>query len=632
MIVRMSKLEIAGPKELLLDVLEVIREQGAFQPEEAGVAGDGQRAQLSDDRTVVQRLFLENMRLQTGEIISLLPPLETRESWLDPLTILDTIAATATRHLTTCRELAKRFETLRRDLDELERYDMLLSAIDRLIEDRDVRSGLEFIGITLRDASFVERLRDVLAYLVDGECTLTTAVAADGTLIGLIATPPSRSMAIKKALSDEQLPEFPFPESLNNLSLPERISFVENRLATTRLGMAEIEAEQERFARRWLAFYRRIDQWLAERIALLTVTGSVHKTGMCFLIHGWALTDATAPLTERLNEKFGGRVAVEQRAILEQDLEKVPVALSNPPYFRPFELFTRLLPLPRYSSRDPTPFIAIFFPLFFGMMLGDAGHGLVLLAASLLLLWRRPQGATGDAARILLISSSYAVLFGILFGEFFGEAGGRLLHLTPLLPERSRAVMPMLIFSLALGASHVVFGLLLGVITAVKRRKRGEAAVRIITIALIACLAYLATSQLFPSPWLLTRPILLLTGLLLPLLVLSGGLLAPLEMIKTVGNIISYARIMAIGLSSALLANAANHLAGLSGDLILGTLAAIVLHAVAIVLGLFAPAIHALRLHFVEFFSKFIEPGGKRFEPLHKQAQTTKEGHVWKRF
>jgi len=85
-----------------------------------------------------------------------------------------------------------------------------------------------------------------------------------------------------------------------------------------------------------------------------------------------------------------------------------------------------------------------------------------------------------------------------------------------------------------------------------------------------------------------------------------------------VGNIISYARIMAIGLSSALLANAANQMAGLSGNLILGTLAAITLHAVAIVLGLFAPAIHALRLHLVEFFSKFIEPGGKRFNPLHK--------------
>jgi V/A-type H+-transporting ATPase subunit I len=110
----------------------------------------------------------------------------------------------------------------------------------------------------------------------------------------------------------------------------------------------------------------------------------------------------------------------------------------------------------------------------------------------------------------------------------------------------------------------------------------------------------------------------ILTALLLPLLILSGGLLAPLEMIKTIGNIISYARIMAIGLSSAMLANAANQLAGLTGDLLLGTLAAVAMHSVALLLGLFAPAIHGLRLHFVEFFSKFVEPGGRRFEPLHR--------------
>ncbi|CAH2032131.1 V-type ATP synthase subunit I [Trichlorobacter ammonificans] len=614
MIVSMSRLEVAGPRELLLEVLELIREQGIFQieEEETGVSA-------ADERVVAERLFLENLRRRTGEIIALLPSPDVTASRLDPLTVLDTIAVTVTQHLDFCRNLEERRQTLRREEEELARYEHLLTAIDRLISDRQDHDGLEFIGITLRDPSWVERLREALTLLVDGEYTLTTTRAGDGTLIGLIAAPPSRSAVIRKALNNEQLPELPLPESVGHLPLPQRIARLQERLAELRGLLAAVDGEREQFARRWLAFYRRIDHWLAQRLALLAATGSVRRTGMCFVIHGWALSERSEALATALNSRFGGRVVLERRDILEHDLDKVPVALRNPPYIRPFELFTRLLPLPRYSSWDPTPFIAVFFPLFFGMMLGDAGHGLVLLLAALWLRRRRPTGAVGDGARILLVSSSYAILFGMLFGEFFGEAGGRLLHLTPLLPERSTAVLPMLVFSLALGGCHMLLGMLLGVISALRHHQRSEAVARVAGISLIACLAMLAVSRLYPSPWLLSRPILLLIGLLLPLLVLSGGLLAPLEMVKTIGNIVSYARIMAIGLSSALLANAANHLAGLSGNLVLGALAAIALHGVAILLGLFAPAIHGLRLHFVEFLGTFVEPGGRRFEPLRKE-------------
>ena len=106
--------------------------------------------------------------------------------------------------------------------------------------------------------------------------------------------------------------------------------------------------------------------------------------------------------------------------------------------------------------------------------------------------------------------------------------------------------------------------------------------------------------------------------ILTPFLFFTGGMLAPLELLKSIGNIVSYARIMAIGLTSVLLAFVANNLAGMMGDVVIGIIVGGLLHAVNLVLGVFAPAIHSLRLHYVEFFSKFLEQGGRKFEPLRK--------------
>ena len=624
MIARMSKLEIAGPKDRLYDVLEVVREEGVFQPEPESGHFVAPRRQgdvhglIPDERMVAERLFMENLRRLTSEIVELLPAVQTRESQLDPVPLLDTIAAVAERHLDICRNFDTQRTALQREMVELERCALLLGTIEELAGGVELHDSLEIIGVVLRDAGHVDHLREGLTRLTGGDFTLSSTIASDGTLIGLITSPTDSSQRIRQVLNEEQFPELHFPAALRDLPFPERIRLAQVRIAAAHRELDEVESRREVFARRWLPFYRRIDQWLAERLALFVASSVVQETGMCFVILGWAPSTATAALAQRLNDRFGGEVAVEELQIMEQDLERVPVALKNPPYFRPFELFTRLLPLPRYASCDPTPFIGIFFPIFFGMMLGDAGHGMVLIVVALLMMRRWRSGTVADAARILFISAGYAVLFGILFGEFFGEAGGRLLHIRAVMPERSSAIMPLLVFSIALGTCHVLLGLFIGLVTALRRHERREAAGRIVTICLLLCLALLAASLVAPSPWLMTRPFLVAAGILIPFLILSGGFLAPLELIKQIGNIVSYARIMAIGLSSALLANVANHLAGLSGDVILGAAAAIVLHAVAIVLGTFAPAIHALRLHFVEFFGKFFEPGGRRFEPLHK--------------
>ena len=116
----------------------------------------------------------------------------------------------------------------------------------------------------------------------------------------------------------------------------------------------------------------------------------------------------------------------------------------------------------------------------------------------------------------------------------------------------------------------------------------------------------------------LSRPVVIVILFLTPLLFVTGGMLAPLEFLKNIGNIISYVRIMAIGLTSVLLAFVANNLGGLTGDIVTGTLVAGMIHLLNIILGVFSPTIHSLRLHYVEFFSKFMEHGGRRFEPLKK--------------
>jgi len=107
-------------------------------------------------------------------------------------------------------------------------------------------------------------------------------------------------------------------------------------------------------------------------------------------------------------------------------------------------------------------------------------------------------------------------------------------------------------------------------------------------------------------------------GILLafPVLVLVEGLMAPLELLSTLGNILSYARIMAVGVASLMLAVVANRMAGAVGSVVVGVLFGLLFHLVNFALAVLSPAVHALRLHYVEFFGKFYSPGGVPYRPF----------------
>jgi V/A-type H+-transporting ATPase subunit I len=294
-----------------------------------------------------------------------------------------------------------------------------------------------------------------------------------------------------------------------------------------------------------------------------------------------------------------------------------PVEIQNPPLLQAFAPLASFVSLPRYGTIDPTPTIAATFPIFVGLMVGDVAYGFVLLA--LLLGARRRWGREAwlqTLTPVVALAAISTVVFGVLFGEWFGNAGHDILGIQPVLIDRVEAMMAFLVITIGIGAGQVVLGLVLGIANARLQGHAHELAARIGLLGIL-----LATGLLMAWPLGLIPPAgaqlaIVVLVVALAVLIASVGLAAPIEAIGVFGNVLSYARLMAIGMASVMLALVANRLAGLAGNVAVGLLVAVVLHGLNVVLSFFDATVQGLRLHYVEFFTKFVEPGGTRYQPF----------------
>ncbi len=625
MIIRMAKVEIVGPKQDLLSTLDLLHNRGIFQPDpqlmERVVLTEDERLQtlVLDENELRERSFFQDLQERIMTLLELLPETDNGISPLQPLPVMALLDELVDQHLASARDQISILNECRRNAEALQHDLHFWEALEPLLKDLPKNSNLELFGVTIRDTRQLQKLDTLLQERTRGRCYTSSATTADGDLVGLIATDSKIADSLRETLTDEKVPELALPEELADLPLPQRITALQDRLKIQLGKCSQFEAQLLEMSRRWRPIYRRAFAWLEERLTLYRATATAYTTQLCFIIQGWMANDEVKPLIDDLSRAFAGRVVLEQQMILDEDLDQVPVMLRNPGYFAPFEIFSRLLPLPKYSSYDPTPLIGLFFPVLFGMILGDIGYGMILLLLAFFLARHfPPRTLTSDIGKVLGIAALYTLVFGVLYGEFFGDLGETWLGLHPVWFDRGKAVVPMIVFSLTVGVVHVLLGITLGALTELRRHQPRKALVKLAMLVAVILLVLALVGWFYPQSWLSTGPLLIGVGILMPVLIAAEGLLAPLELLKTMGNIISYVRIMAIGFCSILLAVVANRLGGMTGDIMVGILVAGILHAFNLLLGVFAPTVHSLRLHYVEFFSKFLDLGGRRFEPWQK--------------
>jgi V/A-type H+-transporting ATPase subunit I len=339
-----------------------------------------------------------------------------------------------------------------------------------------------------------------------------------------------------------------------------------------------------------------------------------------FVLRLWVPAKQTARVEQALSDRLGSSVAVERLASGES-VEDQPVLLRNRASWQPFQQLVGLLSWPARGDLDPTGLTALVLPIFFGVMVGDVVYGALLLAVAW---WFRSNWAKksiiGEVGRVMALGGAWTVLFGTLYGEALGSLGHSL-GMPALWFYRGgpTALQPLLLFALAIGLVHVVLGLLLGVLTAVRGHHRRQLASKTGTLLVLAGLFGMAgvAAAGFPAQVLTPAVAALVVGVVVACVSQGalGLLLGPLDLLGAFGNVLSYLRLAAVGLASTYLAEVANQL-GSRGPLLLGVVVATLFHALNLALAAFSPTIQALRLHYVEFFGQFYEGGGRLFAPL----------------
>ncbi len=337
-------------------------------------------------------------------------------------------------------------------------------------------------------------------------------------------------------------------------------------------------------------------------------------------LEGWARADRTDRLEAAVCKASGGVYSLALRDPAKG--ETPPTATKNNRIVSQFENITDMFSSPDYREPDPNPVMAPWYWLIFGLMMGDAGYGLMM--AVLILLGKkllRPSGTVAQLMNVMLYSSVTTMLCGVVFGSYFGETWN------PLWFSPMDDPVAMLIFTLVIGVFHIFTGMICKMVQNVKQGRVWDAVFdQAAWMVLI-----LGLGMLFLPALQAVGAALATAGALVVLFTAgrekkgflgkaAGGLVGLYGITSYLSDILSYSRILALSLATGVVGMVMNMLAGMIQGNPIGWIFSLAIYVVGhvfnLALGLLSAYVHDCRLQYIEFYGKFFEGGGVPFRPF----------------
>ena len=429
----------------------------------------------------------------------------------------------------------------------------------------------------------------------------------------------------------------------------ENIQRLRTEIEALEAERAQLEARLAAFAPKREEIRRALDGAAIDRDREQSKEALAH-TKTAFLLTGWVREDMTEKVRREI-EKITDVYYLGFEDPSEGDA--VPTVLKNSRLITPYEAVTNLYSLPAYGTIDGTPLMAPFYFIFFGMMLSDTVYGAVLaLGAWAFLKYIKPRGMMENLAKVLLMGGISTIFMGLLFGTCAGVSwpvifrGTALENTFPLI-DSSADPIAMLALCAAMGIIQMFYAVFIAAYSCIKHRDWAGAIVDNLSwVFIITGLLLMAAPSLGLPAALGTAGKWMAIGFAAVVLLFAGrskknvagrlmsGAGKLYDVTSWLGDVLSYARIFALGLSTGVIGLVLNTLcwdmlfASFKGNpvlmvvgFIIVTVLSVALHAFMMAISTLGCFVHSARLQYVEFFGKFYEAGGKAFKPLRYETK-----------